>query len=96
MTRILRGTRILMMTGDHPMVADHLGDDESQDLLREHRIETGLFGQSTQPRHLSFLTDPIRWWQSPTGFELANLLGAPEPLGKQMHQRRVEIVDAGT
>ncbi len=96
MTRILCGARILVVAGDHPMVADHLGDDESQHLLREHRVETGLFGQSTQPRHLSLLAGPIRWRQSQTGFELADLLGAPEPLGKQMHQRRVEIVDAGT
>ena len=37
------------------MMVDHLGDDEPQELLGEHRIEPGLDRQSTEPGDLGRL-----------------------------------------
>src|SRR5690606_4671130 len=45
--------------GDRLMVADHLGDDEVEELLRELRVETGVVGEGPQAGDLALLAGGV-------------------------------------
>lgn len=76
------------------MVADHLVDDEAQELLGEFGVEIGLFRQLPQPRDLAGLAVRIGGGEGRLGLVFAHGLGNPEPLGEHMDQRRIDVVDA--
>ena len=77
------------------VVVDDLFDDEAEELLGELRVEPGLVGEGTQPRDLGLLARGIRGRQATARLELADLLGALESLGEQVHEGSVDVVDAG-
>ena len=76
------------------MVADHLGDDEGDELLGELGVEPGLVGQPAQPGDLALLALGVGRREAGRGLELAHPLGRLEPLGEQVDQRGVDVVDA--
>ena len=76
------------------VMVDDFGHDEAQELLREHRIETRLDGQRPQPRHLLLLAHRVGGRQPDRGLVAADLLGDLEPLGEQVDERGVDVVDA--
>ena len=73
---------------------DDLGHDETQKLLGEDRIETGLDGQRPQPRDLLFLARRVGWRQADLSLVTAHVLGDLEALGQEMDERGVDVVDA--
>ena len=75
---------------------DHFGDDEVEPLLRKRRVEVCSFGQRTKSLDLSTLAVRIGSGQAMRRFQTPHLLGELESLGKQMHERRVDVVDALT
>ena len=75
------------------MVTHHLGNDEGDDLLGELGIEVRLDGELTQPCDLFGLTGRICRRQSALGLEAAHLAGDPEPLGEQMDEGGVHVVN---
>src|SRR5690554_2405367 len=77
------------------MVADHFADDEIEELFGEVGIEMGVLRKLAQPRDLLRFACRISRRQAMTGLELAHSLGAAEPLGEHMDQRRIDIVDRG-
>ena len=76
------------------VVADHLVDDEAQELLAELRVEIGLFRQRPQPRDLSEFAIGIGGRQGCARLVLADRLRDPEPFGQHVDDRGVDIVDA--
>jgi hypothetical protein len=85
----------LLALGDALVVMDHFGHDEAQELLGERRVETGLLGQCTQPFDLHPLASLVGRRQLGLCLVAPDRLGDLEPLGEQMHQRRIDVVDAG-
>ena len=83
------------LLGDSLMMMNHFGDDESQKLLGEDRIEPSFERQGTEARDLPIFAFGIGSRQTDLGFVPAHSLGDLEPLGQQMDQRRVDVVDAG-
>ncbi len=81
------------MLGDPLMVVDHLGNDEPQELLGEHRVEPSLLGQRAQPFDLALLTLEIGGRQPDRGLVPTDLLGDLEAFGQQVHQGSVDVVD---
>ena len=79
---------------DPLVVADHLVDDEVEELLRELRVEARVVRQGAQPLDLEGLAGRVGRRHPRAGLEPAHLLGALEALGEQVHQRGVEVVDA--
>ena len=77
-------------------MADHLVDDEPQELFPEIGIELGVFGQPAESRDLALLTRRVGWRKRVFGLVGAHRLGDAEPLGEHMDQRRIDVVDAGT
>lgn len=76
------------------MVADHLVDDEAQELLRKFRVEIGFDGELAQPGDLALLTHRIGGGQVGLGLEPPDRLGDLEPFGEKEYQGRVDPVDA--
>ncbi len=76
------------------MVADHLVDDEAQELLGEVRVELGLLREPPQPRNLRSL--PLRVGRGQAGGRLVgpDLLGHLEPLGEHVDKGGIDVVDA--
>src|SRR5262245_31710635 len=74
---------------------DHLGDDESQELLRKHRIETGLDRQRAQSRDLLVLANRIGSGEADRRLVAPDVLGDLEPLREQVDEGGVGVVDAG-
>ena len=81
--------------GDALVVEDDLVDDEAQELLGERRVEPGLHGEGTQPGDLLLLSLGVGGRQAGLGLVAADGLGDLEPLGQQVHEGRVDVVDAG-
>ena len=54
----------------------------------------GLFGERSQPRDLHSLPLRIRWRQSGCRLEPPHLLSELEPLGQQVHERGIDVIDA--
>jgi phosphoglycerate dehydrogenase-like enzyme len=75
-------------------MVDDLGDDEAQELLREHRVESRLDSERSQPRHLLLLAHRVGSRQTNLRLVAADLLGDLEPLGEQVHEGSVDVVDA--
>src|SRR5690606_37787157 len=65
---------------DGGVVTDHLGHDECEPLLRELRVEVGVFGEAAEPGDLLLLACGIGGRQTVLGLQLADLLRAPEAL----------------
>lgn len=76
------------------MVANDLGDDETQELLGEDRVQARLGGKFAQPRHLLHLASRVGRRQPHGRLEDPHLLRAAEALGQQVDQGSVEVVDA--
>ncbi len=76
------------------MVADHLVDDEAQEFLAEFGIELGVFGEAAQAGDLALLATRIGGGQPAGRLVPADRLGHLEPLGEQMDERGIDIVDA--
>ena len=76
------------------MVVDDLGDDEAEPLLGEGRIEVGLLGEGPQARDLGALAIGIRGREPGRRLQSPDLLGELESFGEQMHEGRIDVVDA--
>ena len=74
-------------------MVDDLGDDEAQELLREHRIETRLDRQRPQTCHLLLLAGRIGSRQTDLRLVAADVLCDLESLGEQMDEGGVDVVD---
>ena len=81
--------------GLRPRGADHLGDHEAEELLGELGVHSASFGQRPEAGDLLGLAYGVRRRQPVRGLELTDLLGDLEPLGQQVNQGRVHVVDAG-
>lgn len=79
---------------DPLMVVDHLGDDETEELLREDRVEAGCLRQRSQSRHLLRLAIRVGGRQAGSRLVATDVLGDLEPLREQMDERGVDVVDA--
>src|SRR5699024_12685637 len=88
-----RWTPLSSCARDVLVVADHFGDDEVEELLREHRVEAGFFGEGAQPGDLLLFPAGIRGGKAGAGFELAHFLRAFEPCGEQGQERWGEVVE---
>ena len=75
------------------MVADDFVDDESQELLAEHWIESGRIGQLAEPRYLNRLAIGVGRRQADLRFVVTDPLRDLEPFGEKMDERGVDIVD---
>ena len=84
----------MTIAGDPLMVVDHLGDDETEKLLREHRIEAGCLRQSAKSCHLLRLAVGISGRQPGRGLVAADVLGDLEPFREQMDESGIDVVDA--
>src|SRR5690606_21737488 len=80
--------------GDAFVVADHLGDDEVQELLGEGRVEPGVLGEVAQPGDLAGLAGRVGGRQPVLRLEAADLLGALEAFGEHVDDGGVDVVDA--
>src|SRR5690606_17671791 len=76
------------------VVADHLGDDEAHERLREGGVQSGVIREGAQARDLLSLAVRVCGWQSVLGLQHAHPLGVSEALGEQVHEGRVDVVDA--
>ena len=76
------------------MVADDLGDDEAEELLRELRVEPGVDGQGAEPGDLLGLARRVGRRQPVRRLEHADLLGDGETFREQVDQGGVHVVDA--
>ena len=76
------------------VVMNDLGHDEPQELFREHRIETRVDRQGPQPRDLQLLARRVGGRQPDLCLVTTHVLGDLEPLGQEMDQRGVDVVDA--
>ena len=81
-------------SADRLMVPDHLFDDELQELLREDGVEFRVGRKAAQPLDLHGLAVGIGRRQARAGLEFADRAGAAEPLGQDVDQGRVDVVDA--
>ncbi len=79
---------------DQQVMADDLLDDEGEELLGEHRIQPRILGHLAQPGDLFRLSGQVRRRHPLPSLERAHLLGELEPLGQQVHESRVDVVDA--
>ncbi len=77
------------------MVMDHLGDDEPQELLGERRVEARLLGESPEPLDLDAFTFGVGGGQIDGRLVATDRLGDLEPLGEQVDERRIDVVDRG-
>jgi hypothetical protein len=73
---------------------DDLSDDEAEELLREVGIEARLLRERTETLDLAILALRIGGGKAGPRLVATDVLGDPEPLGEQVDQRRVEVVDA--
>lgn len=76
------------------MVPDDLVDDEGQELLGELRIELGFDGQLAQPCDLALFAGRVSRRQLVCCLEPPDPLGVLEPLGEQMDEGGIDVVDA--
>jgi hypothetical protein len=76
------------------MMPDDFLHDKIQELLGKIRIELGRLSERTQPRDLLCLPAWIRRREAMSCFEFSDNLRAPETLGENVDQRRIDIVDA--
>ena len=75
-------------------MVDHLGDDEVEKLFGEGRVEMSILGEAAQSVDLHEFTRRVGGRQSVGSLEPPDLLGEFEPLGQQMNERGVDVVDA--
>ena len=85
---------VLPGLGDALVTADHLGDDEGEELLGEFGVEVRVLGENPQAGDLSGLARFIGRRQPVFGLELADPFGEFEPLGQEVDEGGVDIVDA--
>ena len=76
------------------MMADHLVDDEAQELLGEVRIEMRVLGEPAETRDLLLLARGIGRGQPGLGLVAPDRLRHLEAFGEQEDERGVDIVDA--
>ena len=76
------------------MVADHFLDHEADEFLAEFGVEVGFLRKLAQPGDLAFLPPRIGRGQGIRRLVGADRLSDPEPLGQDMDQGGIDIVDA--
>lgn len=81
--------------GDALVVVDHLGNDETEEFLGERRVEPRLLGEGAQPSDLDRFTVRVGRWQFGVFLVAPNGLGDLEPLGEQVYERGIDVVDTG-
>src|SRR5690606_17015885 len=89
------GSRPLPLPLGLLVVMNHLSHDEAEPLLGELGVEVGLFRELMQAGDLALLAGGVARGQVVLGFEGAHLLRAAEALGEHVHERSVDVVDAG-
>ena len=75
------------------VMADHLVDDEAEELFGKFGIEVGLFGQHAQAGDLPFLASFVGGGQAVLRLVPSDRLGDLEALGQHADQCRIDIVD---
>lgn len=83
----------LFLRGNPLVVTNHLGDEEMQETLRKHRVETRLFGKSRQTLDLVFFAIRIASGKAVLCLEGTHGLRELEAFGEEMHEGSVDIVD---
>ena len=83
-----------VLADDRLMMAYDLGDDEVQELLGELGVKLGVLRQRPQASDLLGLACGVGGRQTVRCLQLTDLLGDLEPLGEEMHQGRIHVVDA--
>jgi hypothetical protein len=76
------------------VVADHFLDDEAQEFLGKFGIQVGFFRQLAQAGDLARLAVGIGRGQGGPRLVLAHRLRDAKPLGQNMDQGGIDIVDA--
>jgi hypothetical protein len=76
------------------MVADHLMDDEVEELLRKIRVKMCIFRKAAQARNLLSLTRGVRRRELVQSLEGSHRLGAAEAFCQHGHKSCVNIVYA--
>src|SRR5699024_6007045 len=84
---------VLPRFGDALVTADHLGDDEGEELLGEFGVEVRVLGENPQAGDLSGLARFIGRRQPVFGLELADPFGEFEPLGQEVVEGGLAYVD---
>src|ERR1700761_9581639 len=84
----------LLGGADRLVMPDHFLDDEAQKLLRKIRIQLGSLRQRPEAGDLYLFARRIGGGEAMLGLIFAHRLGAFEALGQQVHQSRINIVDA--
>lgn len=82
--------------GDLLVVTDHLGNDEPEELLGEHRIEAGFDSQLTEPCHLAVFPIGVGGGQASGRLVPTDVLSDLEPFRQEVDERCVDVVDAGS
>ena len=81
-------------TRDLLVVLNHLGDDEVEPFLGKGGIEVCPLGQGAQALRLPTFALGIRRRKPVSRLQPAHLLSELEPLGKQVNQSCIDVVDA--
>ena len=77
------------------MMMNHFGDNEAQELFGKHRIKASFECQSPKTGDLAVFTSSIGGRQASLHFVQAHGLSDLEPLGQQVDQGGIDVVDAG-
>ena len=75
------------------MVANHLGNNKVQELLREFRVQAGFLRHGTQASNLRLFTAGVAGGQVVLSLQDAHALGRLKTLREDVHQRCIEVVD---
>lgn len=75
------------------MVMDHLGHDETQELLGEDWVEPGLLGERAQPLDLTLLAFEVGRRKTDGGLVPTDVLSHLETFGEQVDEGGVDVVD---
>ena len=75
------------------MVANHLRNNEVQELLRELRVQAGFLRHGTQASDLCLFTTGVAGGQVVLSLQDAHALGRLKTLCEDVHQRCIEVVN---
>jgi D-3-phosphoglycerate dehydrogenase len=75
------------------VVLNDLSHHETQELLGEGRVKSGLLGKGAQPRHLLTFPLLVGWREADCRLVLADGLGDLEPFSEHVHHGGVDVVD---
>ena len=84
---------VSVLVRDAHVVANHLRDDEVQELLREFRVQAGFLRHGTQASDLRLFTAGVAGGQVMLSLQDAHALSCLKTLREDVHQRRIKVVD---